>query len=245
MSTTPSEQADTPLTEAEEQSVPDIPIDFSKMNFTQSIIKRGSHRDEGGDNTQYVARAGMMRRLMSVDDEDDKIKAEASPILSTGPDGVIVDEADSAPIRTIIPAGTSFPDRPGRTQSGESESSKPKFKTTCCFKIYEKGTNPHTTWPPKFHYRDILFGLWALFTFAFDYGTDVALAVEYVKDKEYKWFILTLSFIAIPSFISGIISVIWYKMTYKRDLECGYKHAKTLYYSRMFFSFIQLGRIFR
>ena len=103
----------------------------------------------------------------------------------------------------------------------------------------------HKTWPPKFHTRDIVFGLWALFTFAFDYGTDLRLAVEYVENKEYTWFILTLSFIAVPSFISGIISVIWYKMTYKRDVKYGYRHAKTLYYSRMIFSFLQLGRIFR
>ena len=153
--------------ENEVQGEPESPLGFHKVTFTTSasIIHTGCHKNEGGDTSQFVAKAAMARKLVPKDD--------------------------------------------------------------------------------RFYCRDVVFALWALFTFAFDYGTDVGLAVEYANDREYLLFILTLFFIAVPSIISGVISIIWYKMTYQRDIQSGYQHAKSLYCSRIVVSFLQFGRIFR
>ncbi|KAK3093112.1 hypothetical protein FSP39_011207 [Pinctada imbricata] len=218
--------------------------DFSDMDLKASIIHRGSYRDEAGDNEDCKVRAGMVRRQISIEPEE---VPQLTLSKESSPDGALhaVTESDQPQPDDDTDVGVGRSARSnGTTDKYFQEKQKP-IRKLCCFKIYEKGTDPHAKWPPKFHIRDGLLGLWALFTFAFDYGTDIRLMVEYYLNQEFQYFLLTLGFIAVPSFISGVISVIWYKMTYKRDLKYGYKHAKTLYYARMVFSFIQLGRIFR
>ncbi|KAK3092094.1 hypothetical protein FSP39_025121 [Pinctada imbricata] len=117
-------------------------------------------------------------------------------------------------------------------------------------------------WPPNFYGKDVFFALLAWFTFALDYGTDLRLMIQYQLDGEMVLFWLTFGFIAAPSFITGIISTVWYNQTYKQDeqlyvakkednpAKSEYKRkqrksSRTMFALRVVLSFLQLGRIFR
>ena len=119
-------------------------------------------------------------------------------------------------------------------------------------------------WPPNFRYKDIFFAFLALLTFGIDYGTDVALMVEYYMDNEITLFAVTFAFIAAPSIISGIISAVWHRALYlekmksktfqvdeqesKEKKEYKEKHRKRsrfLFIAMTVLSFVQLGRIAR
>ena len=126
------------------------------------------------------------------------------------------------------------------------KDSRGSARSVCCLKIYSKRSYERTNWPPVVDAIDIVFALIGLSIFVFDYITDVKLAVDYLTDGEYKLFYLTVCFIAVPSFISGIISMIWYKMAHNRDTRTGYDQCtKPLFCCRRPLSFLKLCRIGR
>ena len=143
----------------------------------------------------------------------------------------------------------SVPDKPRRLNGQNTDEtvddSSESSRSVCCLKLYRKRSHERTNWPHKVNAIDIVFAFGGLVLFVFDLGTDVKLALDYRTDAEYMLFTLTVCFIAVPSFISGIISIIWYKMAYNRDIQTGYKCAKHIYCCRSDLSILQLGRISR
>ena len=168
-----------------------------------------------------------------------------------------IDELDGPPCRKEIgrlrnnhDRVESGPDTPrglnGQNTDATVKDSSGPTQRACCFKIYRKRSYERTNWPPEVNTIDIVFALGGLSLFVVDYSTDVKLAVDYITNGEYTLFILTVCFIAVPSFISGIISIIWYKMAYRsRYKETGYECTKPLLCCRRALPFLQLGRIAR
>ncbi|XP_061172140.1 XK-related protein 6-like [Saccostrea echinata] len=227
----------------------DLPLDTSVRYAGQS------------EKAKNLAKAAMARRLYSVEDTknvdavpgvdttDSKSDLELNkPEASDNPGG----GQEKSENKTQNSSPETAPDKPEDVQkpliehkeeagdSGEDDGNK----TFCCLTIK---TKPSTKldWPPRFQIKDIVLAFIGFFTFAVDYGTDIRLLVFYYYENRLTHLYLTAGFIIVPSVISGIISVIWYKMYYRRDKRNKYEHAKTLYIFRITLSFFQLGRLWR
>lgn len=102
--------------------------------------------------------------------------------------------------------------------------------------------------PKRYKKRDFLFAGFSTVLFLADFVSDIILALQYYKESEVLLFQLTVCFIVAPSLFSFIINCVWNYMVYveqseKKDLD--FKLSKKLLFLRIFFSLIQLGRLFR
>ncbi|KAK3091929.1 hypothetical protein FSP39_023787 [Pinctada imbricata] len=104
-------------------------------------------------------------------------------------------------------------------------------------------------WNPKIHKRHVFFAFLSLFTFGFDYGTDIGLLVEYYNSREMVLFYVSLSFIAVPSLVSGILSIIWYIMDHSNNSgrlkKQGTFVKRLVTTTKISLCFLQLGRFTR
>jgi hypothetical protein len=238
------------------------------LNYLLKDSVRYTGKSES-DNTKDLAKAAMARRLYSVEEplsvnSDPSLTPQISDVkerkvlekLENGekknPDKVLLNETvPDKPTYTEQPREEEEAKDPlldGSTEKDESpedhEAEDDGNKTLCCLTIKFQPSNK-PDWPPKFQIKDIVLAFIGCFAFAVDYGTDIRLLLFYYNEHRLTHLYLTAGFIIVPSFISGIISVIWYKMYYRRDVRNEYKHAKTLYYFRIALSFLQLGRLWR
>lgn len=110
-----------------------------------------------------------------------------------------------------------------------------------------KGANINRL-PKLYKPRDLLFSIFSTFLFVADFVSDILLALQYYNESNILLFQLTVTFIVAPSIFSFIINCVWNYMVYveeseKKDLEI--RIPKKLLFLRIFFSLIQLGRLFR
>lgn len=64
-------------------------------------------------------------------------------------------------------------------------------------------------WGPEIaSYWDLLFPMFGILGYLIDVGSDIMLAFEYYSVRHYWWFILTLSFVLLPSVAMSIFSLI-------------------------------------
>lgn len=230
--------------------------------FMDSPLKDSVRYKGQSEIAKDPAKAAMARRLYSVE-ETPMVKSDT--LLPEIDDGKALDKLKNGENKNPDKTKETVPDKPSYTgQQGEedgankpliAESTEKKESTDddievedddslCCLTIkYKPSDKPD--WPPRFHIKDIVLAFIGFFTFAIDYGTDIRLLVFYYNEQRLTHLYLTAGFIVVPSFISGVISVIWYKMYFRRDVRNEYEHAKTLYYSRIVLSFLQLGRLWR
>ncbi|XP_071129550.1 XK-related protein 7-like [Mytilus edulis] len=110
-----------------------------------------------------------------------------------------------------------------------------------------KGANINRL-PKLYKPRDLLFSIFSTCLFVADFVSDILLALQYYNESNILLFQLTVTFIVAPSIFSFIINCVWNYMVYveeseKKDLEI--RIPKKLLFLRIFFSLIQLGRLFR
>lgn len=96
-------------------------------------------------------------------------------------------------------------------------------------------------WPPEFSKIDFLLLCVGVFLFLLDIASDWRLAVSYYIDNNLWLFYVSAGFIAVPSFFSGILSIVWYIMEEKNHDEIN--QVRVVF--RVLFSFLQLGRAYR
>lgn len=232
----------------------ELPPGIKDMDLKSSVVYKGQQ-----EKPKELAKAAMARRAISVDDnvpeteskdqkpvaDDSKAKVAKTQSLeniqeNTPSDQHPAPDYDTAENETVNKPLLSPP------AEGEvtTENADDGNNTFCCLTIKTKPSNK-PDWPPKFQIKDIILAFIGFLTFAIDYGTDIRLLIYYYTEQRWSHLYLTAGFIIVPSVISGIISMIWYKMYYKRDIRHEYKHARTLYLFRILLSFLQLGRLWR
>lgn len=232
----------------------ELPPGFMDKDLKSSVIYKGQQ-----EKPKELAKAAMARRAISVDDnvpeteskdqkpvaDDSKAKVAKTQSLENIQENTPsvqhpAPDYDTAENETVNKPLLSPP------AEGEvtTENADDGNTTLCCLTIKTKPSDK-SDWPPKFQIKDIILAFIGFLTFAIDYGTDIRLLIYYYTEQRWSHLYLTAGFIIVPSVISGIISMIWYKMYYKRDIRHEYKHAKTLYLFRILLSFLQLGRLWR
>lgn len=233
----------------------ELPPGFMDKDLKSSVIYKGQQ-----EKPKELAKAAMARRAISVDNsvpeteskdqkpvaDDSKAKVAKTQSLEDVQENTTSDQHpapdydDTAENETLI----SPPAKREVTIENADEGDDDGNTTLCCLTIKTKPSDK-PDWPPKFQIKDIILAFIGFLTFAIDYGTDIRLLIYYYTEQRWSHLYLTAGFIIVPSVISGIISMIWYKMYYKRDIRHEYKHARTLYLFRILLSFLQLGRLWR
>ena len=242
-----------------------LPPSLMDMKLEDSVRYKS-----GPEPPKQLAKAAMARRAISVENgTSDKVEAKPIPEEPDTTDGqsnqnkdqnmeqIPESEAPEKPPRAVQEEGSDAINDPllkesdkggsgdeGTGQPQEEEGEGDKDRTFCCLTIKTRPSDK-PDWPPKFQIKDIILAFVGFLTFAIDYGTDIRLLIFYYTEHRWTHLYLTAGFIVVPSVISGIISVIWYKMYYRRDLRHKYNHARTLYLFRIVLSFLQLGRLWR
>ena len=89
---------------------------------------------------------------------------------------------------------------------------------------------------------DIFWCLWALITYLFDIGSDIFVAIIYLQHGHIWWFIMTLSFVAIPAVTMTLFSFVLYIRDWK---VVGDKATPFRWASRVLFLVLQLGPLLR
>lgn len=223
---------------------------FIEMDLKSSVIYKGQQ-----EKPKELAKAAMARRTISVEnnvpetqkpvEEDSKAKVAKTQSLEN-----ILENTPSHqhPAPDYDTAENVTAENPLLSPSAEgdvtAEEADEGNNTLCCLTIKTKPSNK-PDWPPRFQIKDIILAFIGFLTFAIDYGTDIRLLIYYYTEQRWSHLYLTAGFIVVPSVISGIISMIWYKMYYRRDKRNNYDHARTLYLFRIALSFLQLGRLWR
>lgn len=223
---------------------------FIEMDLKSSVIYKGQQ-----EKPKELAKAAMARRTISVEnnvpetqkpvEEDSKAKVAKTQSLEN-----ILENTPSHqhPAPDYDTAENVTAENPLLSPSAEgdvtAEEADEGNNTLCCLTIKTKPSNK-PEWPPRFQIKDIILAFIGFLTFAIDYGTDIRLLIYYYTEQRWSHLYLTAGFIVVPSVISGIISMIWYKMYYRRDKRNNYDHARTLYLFRIALSFLQLGRLWR
>lgn len=237
----------------------EMPPEFLEMgNLKDSIVHKGQQ-----EKPKELAKAAMARRTISVENSvpeiestakiPDAVDSKAKELKSQSLENIQEDtpsdanpapENDTAENETAEKPLLSKTDEEGVTVERANEGDADGNTTFCCLTIKRKPSDK-PDWPPKFQIKDIILAFIGFLTFAIDYGTDIRLLIYYYTEQRWSHLYLTAGFIIVPSVISGIISMIWYKMYYRRDKRNKYEHAKTLYVFRIVLSFLQLGRLWR
>ncbi|KAJ8387813.1 hypothetical protein AAFF_G00149620 [Aldrovandia affinis] len=78
----------------------------------------------------------------------------------------------------------------------------------------ERGRPPMLPLPEERLWLDCLWIVLALLVFFWDVGTDLWLAVDYYRKRDYLWFGLTLFFVLVPSVLVQILSFRWFVQDY-------------------------------
>lgn len=232
--------------------------DFMERDLRSSVIYKGQQ-----EKPKELAKAAMARRTISV--ENNVPEPESKAQISVAEDSKAKDAktqsleniqentpSDQHPAPDYDTAENETAENPLISPSAEGEVTAEKADegdddgnvTLCCLTIKTKPSDK-SDWPPKFQIKDIILAFIGFLTFAIDYGTDIRLLIFYYTEQRWSHLYLTAGFIVVPSVISGIISMIWYKMYYRRDKRHKYEHARTLYLFRIVLSFLQLGRLWR
>lgn len=71
--------------------------------------------------------------------------------------------------------------------------------------------------PTKADLLDSFVAVGAIGTYIVDVSTDILVAYQYFRDKEWAWFILTTTFIIVPSVIMQAVSSLWYHEDEKKQ----------------------------
>lgn len=232
----------------------EMPPGFIEMDLKSSVIYKGQQ-----EKPKELAKAAMARRTISVDNnvpeteskaqkpvaEDSKAKIAKTQSLENIQENT---PSDQHPAPDYDTAENATAENPLLSPSAErdvtAEEADEGNITLCCLTIKTK-PSIKPDWPPRFQIKDIILAFIGFLTFAIDYGTDIRLLIYYYTEQRWSHLYLTAGFIVVPSVISGIISMIWYKMYYRRDKRNKYDHARTLYLFRIALSFLQLGRLWR
>lgn len=232
----------------------EMPPGFIEMDLKSSVIYKGQQ-----EKPKELAKAAMARRTISVDNnvpeteskaqkpvaEDSKAKIAKTQSLENIQENT---PSDQHPAPDYDTAENATAENPLLSLSAErdvtAEEADDGNNTLCCLTIKTK-PSIKPDWPPRFQIKDIILAFIGFLTFAIDYGTDIRLLIYYYTEQRWSHLYLTAGFIVVPSVISGIISMIWYKMYYRRDKRNNYDHARTLYLFRIALSFLQLGRLWR
>lgn len=223
---------------------------FIEMDLKSSVIYKGQQ-----EKPKELAKAAMARRTISVEnnvpetqkpvEEDSKAKVAKTQSLENIQENT---PSHQHPAPDYDTAENVTAENPLLSPSAEgdvtAEEADEGNNTLCCLTIKTKPSNK-PEWPPRFQIKDIILAFIGFLTFAIDYGTDIRLLIYYYTEQRWSHLYLTAGFIVVPSVISGIISMIWYKMYYRRDKRNNYDHARTLYLFRIALSFLQLGRLWR
>lgn len=223
---------------------------FIEMDLKSSVIYKGQQ-----EKPKELAKAAMARRTISVEnnvpetqkpvEEDSKAKVAKTQSLENIQENT---PSDQHPAPDYDTAENVTAENPLLSPSAEgdvtAEEADEGNNTLCCLTIKTTPSNK-PEWPPRFQIKDIILAFIGFLTFAIDYGTDIRLLIYYYTEQRWSHLYLTAGFIVVPSVISGIISMIWYKMYYRRDKRNKYDHARTLYLFRIALSFLQLGRLWR
>ena len=221
---------------SESEAVPLRP-DCSGM----AVGQRGSHSEDAPDMAAKRPNSGDKNKI--INNNSVRLARESTnAVKESGSEDVL--QAASAVMRGA-----------GRKRAKTPQKEDPNSRISVCPSLTDEtdlNKTSLTTSDLEFKCIDVFINLFSIASFFFDVGTDIFVAVLYLKGGLYWYFGFTVAFICVPAIINTIFGLIWYvdDHRYYRD-TAGTEghHGKTVstmrWIIRFLFLVFQIGPILR